>query len=174
MAYARLGHDFTKSGATSWRATINTKADGLPTAGKLSFYAVASDAKGVKSKSKVGSLTITRCDSEATIAGGLPGSVFTFSDTWRVPWSFNITDVDGLKTVRVSYVLRNAAGVTFLTGSVYLTNTEGDTWSGYSASFDAYPYSYQWDTAAYTVTTTDDYGGKTSFSKAENFLLHLP
>ena len=57
---------------------------------------------------------------------------------------------------------------------MYLTNTEGDTWSGYSASFDAYPYSYQWDTAAYTVTTTDDYGGKTSFSKAENFLLHLP
>ena len=65
--YKRLSHDFTNNGGT-WNDFINAKDDGVTTAGTLSYYALATDTKGAKTKSKTRSIKIVRCDTEAQIA----------------------------------------------------------------------------------------------------------
>ena len=177
-AYARIGRDFVKSGTTSWRAAISTKTDGLPTAGKLNFYAVASDAKGVKTKSKVGSLTITRCDSEADISGGLDLALLgpdlylinlCTSSQQPIPWRLSVIDRDSLRTVKVSYVFTQDSGPKTSSGTVTLADVGGGYWEGSSATYEMQQW-YGYNTVAWSVVTTDAYGGKTSRGHTDRVL----
>jgi hypothetical protein len=175
--YKRLSHDFTNNGGT-WNDFINAKDDGVTTAGTLSYYALATDTKGAKTKSKTRSLKIVRCDTEAQIGGGLnlyqdaPKQYrITLAcgapDNQPLPWRLSVVDPDGLRSVKVSYVLAQTSGSKTSSGSVTLVDQGGGIWTGSSASY------YLWDwyginSLQWSVVTTDAYGGKSSYAETDS------
>jgi hypothetical protein len=170
--YKRFAHDFTNNGAT-WNNFINAKDDGVTTAGTLSWYAVAIDGAGAKTKSTVRTLKIVRCDTEASIDGGIlyPSMVMAdYYDVQHITWIFTIADMDQLSQAKVTYSLRDPSGVPFLGGTITLTLVDGE-WKGTSAGFVGGPHSYQLNTCVWSLTTTDRYGGKTSVSKTDTILI---
>jgi hypothetical protein len=160
-SFSQLNHGFTNHGAT-WTAWIRTYWDHINTVGTLSFYAVARDAKGVATTSATRSIQTIRCDSPASISGGIdlpPGSTTDFvAVSCRVSWSFTINDPDGyLDGVRVSY---SYAGPLNGSGSIPLAYTPFvKTWSGQTASLLTQAGEY---TVSWQVTSTDVTGGTTS------------
>jgi len=174
--YKRLSHDFTNNGGT-WNDFINAKDDGVTTAGTLSYYALATDTKGAKTKSKTRSIKIVRCDTEAQIAASLllasysNGTYYIQLDCGNpddVPlaWLVHAIDPDGISSVRVSYVFRNDSTGRGFSGSVALPPYgKPGYWKGASPTFHAPDYQGL-NTMTSTVTTTDNYGGKTSYANS--------
>jgi hypothetical protein len=185
-SYKRFSHDFTNNGAT-WNNFINAKDDGVTTAGTLSWYALAVDRKGAQTKSKVRTLKIVRCDTEAEIGGGITtpftfyaGSyvaTYEYGSQYYVPWSFAIADGDGLSKATLTYTLRDPAGVTIRAGSIALAKN-GSTWYGRSQTFDANTNAYKINTATWRLVTTDPFGGTTSYppagSQTDSWVIRLP
>jgi hypothetical protein len=184
--YKRFAHDFTNNGAT-WNNFINAKDDGVTIAGTLSWYAVAIDGAGAKTKSTVRSLKIVRCDTEAEIGGGIT-TPFTFSGTiyvatyeygsqYYVPWSFAVADPDGLTKATLTYTLRDPSGVTIKAGTIALANT-GSAWYGRSQTFDANTNAYKLNTATWRLVTTDKFGGVSNYPisgyETDTWALRLP
>jgi hypothetical protein len=170
-SYKRFSHDFTNNGAT-WNNFINAKDDGVTTAGTLSWYALAIDGTGAQTKSTIRSIKIVRCDTEASIVGGInlppyqygPGYVLHYRhcdgvDSVSVPWRISLADGDGLTQARLTYTVRSASGVTLTSGSPLLSHV-GSYWTASSGSFDAYAYNVV--SVAWHVATTDRFGGKTT------------
>jgi len=170
-SYKRFSHDFTNNGAT-WNNFINAKDDGVTTAGTLYWYALAVDGTGAKTKSLVRTIKIVRCDTEASIVGGInlppyqygPGYVLHYRhcdgvDSVSVPWRFSLADGDGLTQARLTYTVRSASGVTLTSGSPLLSHV-GSYWTASSGTFDAYAYNVV--SVTWHVATTDRFGGKTT------------
>jgi hypothetical protein len=163
-SYVRLSHDFSKDGAI-WYNGISTANDKIVTAGTLFYRAVAIDTKGVSTTSQSGSLNVVRCDTEATISGGLNltptnGVYYIYScEAFTIPWRFYITDRDGLSGARLSYSVSHL-NLASLRGSIKLGRLLRSLyWTG-SATV---PHSYYGkNTVTWTVTSTDQYGGTTS------------
>jgi hypothetical protein len=168
-SFSQLSHGFTNHGAT-WTAWIKTYWDHINTVGTLSFYAVAKDAKGVSTTSATRSIQTIRCDSPASISGGIDlpaGSTTDFlAVSCRVSWSFTISDPDGyLDDVRVNY---SYTGPLNGSGSIPLAYTPFvKTWSGQTGSLLTQPGTYN---VSWQVTSTDVTGGTTSTGGANTVL----
>jgi hypothetical protein len=160
-SFSQLSHGFTNRGAT-WTAWIKTYWDHINTVGTLSFYAVAKDAKGVATTSATRSIQTIRCDSPASISGGIDlpaGSTTDFvAVSCGVAWSFTISDPDGyLDAVRVNY---SYSGPLNGSGSITLAYTPFvRTWSGQTGRLLTQPGGY---TVSWQVTSRDVTGGTTS------------
>ena len=75
-ASAFEGRDFTLNGSI-WTTSINTIPDNITTGGIIPWYVVATDAKGVATKSAVDAITVTRCDTPAVFDfGAVTGRAF--------------------------------------------------------------------------------------------------
>jgi hypothetical protein len=173
-SYVRLSHDFSRN-AAYWYATIDTAKDGIQDAGTLRYRAVAIDAKGANATSRSGSLRIVRCDTEATISGGinlpqgflgiytLDGSLYACR--FSIPWRYLLSDADGLSGNQLSYSITHT-NVTPLSGTIELVaRSRLGYWTGGSAApSPPDPYAGL-NTVSWTVTTTDGYGGRTSRSQ---------
>jgi hypothetical protein len=163
-SYARLSHDFTEKEAI-WYNSISTANDKVVTVGTLFYRAVAIDTKGVSTTSLSGSLSVKRCDTEASISGGLNltptnGIYYIYScDAFTVPWRFLISDADGLSSARLSYNISHLNKTT-LSGSIKLVRLLRSLfWTGSATAPHSY---YGKNTITWTITSTDQYTGTTS------------
>jgi hypothetical protein len=174
-SFVRPGHDFALSGSL-WLASISTATDGVAAEGALSYYAVAIDSKGAQTKSTTRTLEVFRCDTEATISGGinLPRSStgiyqLTTCGSFSIPFAYTLSDRDGLSGATLTYTIRNSNGAPTL-GPRTLTMTRYkilvDPWRVGSIAprtgNDAY---LGLNTVNFWVTTTDRYGGTTTSSR---------
>ncbi len=162
-SFARLAHDFVRTGST-WSNSIETAKDGIAVAGTLSFYAVAIDGKGASTTSAVKSLKIVRCDTEASINGGIDAPLI---DGQReifcvLIWEFAIADPDGLRGASIIYSI--PPGTPPLTKPIPL-KLEAGTTNVWTARTTFVPHGVF--TVAWTLTTTDAFGGTTSLSRTE-------
>jgi hypothetical protein len=173
-SYVRLRHDFRQAGAY-WENSIDTAGDSIKDVGTLRFRAVAIDTKGAKTTSKSGSLRITRCDTEATISGGINltsifGIYVLTGCSFSIPWRYTLGDTDGLSGAKLSYSITHTNAAT-LRGTITLSRRFlSDYWTGSStppsvSSKDYNPYD-GFNTVAWTVTTTDKFGGTTSVRRS--------
>jgi hypothetical protein len=163
-SYARLSHDFTEKEAI-WYNSISTANDKVVTVGTLFYRAVAIDTKGVSTTSLSGSLSVKRCDTEATVSGGINvtptnGVYYIYScGSFTIPWRFLISDPDGLSSATMSYRISHL-NMTSLSGSIKLVRLLRSLfWTGSATAPHSY---YGKNTVTWTVTSTDQYGGTTS------------
>ena len=160
-SFVRLSHDFVRAGST-WTNSINAAKDGIAAAGTLSFYGVAIDSKGASTTSKVKTLKVIRCDTEASINGGIDAPLI---DGQReifcsLPWEFAITDPDGLTGATIIYSI--PPGTPPLTKPLVLKHMSGNVWA-IGTSF----VPHGTFTVAWTLSTTDTFGGTTTLSRTE-------
>jgi hypothetical protein len=162
-SFVRLSHDFVRAGST-WSNSIDSAKDGITAAGTLSFYAVAIDAKGARTSSKAKSLNVVRCDTEASINGGIDAPLI---DGQReifcvLIWEFAISDGDGLRGASIVYSI--PPGSAPATKPIAL-NREPGTVNVWTARTSFVPHGTF--TVAWTLTTMDGFGGTTSLSRTE-------
>ena len=162
-SFARISHDFVRAGST-WSNSIDSGKDGIAAAGTLSFYAVAIDAKGATTMSKEKSLKVARCDTEASINGGIDAPLI---DGQReifcvLIWEFAISDVDGLTGASIVYSI--PPGTAPLTKPIAL-NREPGTLNVWTARTSFVPHGTF--TVAWTLARVDGFGGTTPLSRTE-------
>jgi hypothetical protein len=160
-SFTRLAHDFVRTGST-WSNSIDATRDGIAVAGTLSYYGVAIDSKGASTTSKAKTLKVIRCDTEASINGGIDAPLI---DGQReifcsLPWEFAITDPDGLAGATIIYSI--PPGTPPLTKPLILKHMSGNVWA-ISTTF----VPHGTFTVAWTLTTTDAFGGTTTLSRTE-------
>jgi hypothetical protein len=170
--YVRLGHDFTKDGAL-WYASIHTDLDGLRIEGQLKYYAIALDSKGVSTRSTIGAVQIERCDTEATISGGINTALAPYDSVNRVyrlpcdspfsiPFRYTITDVDGLASVALSYTITPVSHPesAVIKGKLQLhrSRLQPSVWLGATPAPTTGVYRGD-NTVRWTIQSTDVYGG---------------
>ena len=167
-SYVRLSHDFTEK-EPIWYNSISTANDKVVTVGTLFYQAVAIDTKGVSTTSLSGSLSVKRCDTEASISGGLNATpyngVYYFysscdpdADWFTIPWRYNLSDKDGLTGATITYALFHTNMTTYR-GTVTLTRVDKIYW----IASVRIPHSYHGaNSLSWTITTTDKYATKTS------------
>jgi hypothetical protein len=175
-SFVRLGHDFSKDGAL-WYGFINTTIDKIDVAGTLNYRAVAIDGKGASATSKSGSVSVFRCDTEASIRGGLDTTDKTrlwynsgsgyyevgCGGPFAVPFRYTITDVDTLSSVSVNYsftpIKANVSGWKGTTKLHRLSRLQPSIWVGTTAAIVSTTY-HGYYSIAWTIQSTDNYGGK--------------
>jgi hypothetical protein len=147
-----------------WYANINPAASGVLAGGTLSYYAVAFDTKGAKTKSAAKSIKVVRCDTEASISGGIELDIVNGSyetntcGDLSIPWSFKLTDADGLTGATVEYWVQNQSGAGF-GGTISLQYILFiKDWYGTSATVNGGPYTGT-NTVTWLLRTTDQFGG---------------
>jgi hypothetical protein len=162
-SFARLPHDFVRAG-TKWTNSIDTGRDGINAAGTLAFYAVAIDAHGARTISKSKSIKVVRCDTEASINGGIDAPLINGQReiVCALIWEFAITDRDGFSGATMVYSI--PPGTPPLTKPIPLTLEPGTT-NVWTARTTFVPHGTF--TVAWTLTTTDGFGGSTSLSRTE-------
>jgi hypothetical protein len=160
-SFVRLSHDFVRAGST-WTNSINSAKDGIAAAGTLSLYGVAIDSKGATTSSKVKTLKVIRCDTEASINGGIDAPVIGGQREifCSLPWEFAIADPDGLAGATIIYSI--PPGTPPLTKPLVLKHMSGNVWA-IGTSF----VPHGTFTVAWTLTTTDTFGGTTTLSRTE-------
>jgi hypothetical protein len=180
-SFVLLSHGFSKDG-TYWYAWIDTAKDKITVVGTLSYRAVAIDTKGVTTASNTGSLEIFRCDTEATISGGIDKAIngdgsYTFSScsSFTIPWRYYLSDPDGLTGATITYAMAHVNKTT-LRGSVKLTHLNRSLFWVASATIPSSYYGT--NTLSWTITTTDKYATLTSrsagrTSQSRNFTVNL-
>jgi hypothetical protein len=167
-SYARLNHDFTEKEAI-WYNSISTANDKVVTVGTLFYRAVAIDTKGVSTTSLSGSLSVKRCDTEASISGGLNGTLYNGvyyfypvcpeNEAFIIKWRYLLSDKDGLTGATITYSLFHT-GMTTYQRTVTLTHPP---LSLYWIASAAIPHSYHGaNTLGWSITTTDQYATKAS------------
>ncbi|MHB8893439.1 MAG: hypothetical protein ACYC65_15500, partial [Candidatus Limnocylindrales bacterium] len=123
----------TRSG--TWQVRLDTTADGITKAGKLAFYAVATDTAGVTRRipaSGANAITVAVCvNTGPTITSVSSSSGSTlFSDRACGPTTTNITaavkDIDGVKSVTLFW--RKPGAATYTQSA--MTRTTGTAKSG--------------------------------------------
>jgi len=161
-AFAQLTHNFSNH-TSYWSAFIDAYYDHIYAGGTMSFYAVAVDGTGLKTKSSVGSVAVRQCDTDAsvTVSIDLPidaDGIYHVSGNCTygpVPWYFAIRDPDGgvktaaLELTKTNYYSTTHQAVTLhqLTNPVY--------WYGESTTLDSTT------TTTWVLTATDVTGGTT-------------
>ena len=145
-----------------WQTSIDTGADGIDADGTLSWYAVAKDTKGAETKSKTQTIKVVRCDTEASITGGIlldqPYDLGV-CDSIDIPFDFKVSDPDGLASApTLTYSVRNQSGASF-SGSIDLTLIFiGHDWVGDAVNSNGPAY-FGNNTVSWTITTHDNHGG---------------
>jgi hypothetical protein len=160
--FSKLAHGFFHY-TSDWAASIDSYMDHIYVGGTLSFYAVAIDATGLKTKSKTVSVAVRPCDLDATVnvSIDLPiGSdgVYQISGNCirgPVPWYANVKDPDGgVKSAVLALTKKNYIGTASETVTLRrLINPA--YWYGESTSLDGET------TTSWVLTTTDVNGGTT-------------
>ena len=161
-------HDFTEKEGI-WYNSISTANDKVVTVGTLFYRAVAIDTKGVSTTSLSGSLSVKRCDTEASISGGLNGTLYNGiyyfypvcpdGGPFIIKWRYLLSDKDGLTGATITYSLFHT-GLTTYTRTVTVTHPKG---SIYWIASAAIPQSYDGDgRLGWSITTTDQYATKSS------------
>jgi hypothetical protein len=165
-SYVLVSDPFSRDGAY-WYASIDTARDKIVDAGKLLYRAVAIDAKGAKTTSETGSLTILRCDTEAIFSGGIDlpfDGVYELSGCggFVIPWRYTISEPDGLSGATLKYTITHSGAPT-LGATIKLTHAFlSSYWRGSSIAPPS-PEPYRGtNTVSWSVTTTDRYGGSTA------------
>jgi hypothetical protein len=160
-SFARLPHDFVRAGST-WSNSIESAKDGITAAGTLSFYAVAIDSKGARTTSKVRSIKVVRCDTEASINGGIDAPLINGQREifCVLNWEFAISDPDGLAGATVIYSI--PPGTPPQTKPFSLKHISGNVWRIGTTFVPHGTF-----TVAWTLTTMDNFGGTTSLSRTE-------
>jgi hypothetical protein len=170
--YVRLGHDFTRDGAL-WYASLHTDSDGLRIEGQLKYYAIAFDSKGVSTRSTIGAVQIERCDTEATISGGINTALAPYDSVNRVyrlpcdspfsiPFRYTITDVDGVASVALSYTITPVSHPesAVIKGKLQLRRSrlQPSVWLGGTPAPTTGVYRGD-NSVRWTIQSTDVYGG---------------
>ena len=173
---------FNQDGST-WYSFINTvsSVDNIVRSGNISWYVVATDGKGAKTKTATKTMKVTRCDSEASFdTGGITGAVYNHSgcspNFLTVPIYAQDADAgypsDKLK-VTVTWTATNNRGpgagtysgktkAVFQKGNYFETRISVIGWQN--------PGSW---TLTYFATSTDPFGGTTkSFTANDTFNLY--
>jgi hypothetical protein len=162
-AFAQLTHNFSNH-TSYWSTFIDAYYDHIYAGGTMSFYAVAIDGKGLKTKSTTGSVQVRQCDTDATVTWfiDLPqdsdGTYLMQGNCVRgpVPWYFKIKDPDGtvstavLSLTKTNYYSTIQQTVDLHRGLIY--------WYGESTTLDSLT------TNAWVLTATDINGGTTVVS----------
>jgi hypothetical protein len=162
--FAKLAHDFVRSGST-WSNSIESSKDGIAAAGTVSFYAVAVDSKGARTTSKVRSIKVVRCDTEASINGGIRAPLNSdgqYEIACVLIWQFAISDPDGVAGATIVYSI--PPGSAPMTKPITLTRVAGtiNTWTARTILVPSGGF-----TVAWTVTSTDPFGGTSSLSRTD-------
>jgi hypothetical protein len=147
-----------------WSTFIDAYYDHINAGGTVSFYAVATDATGLKTTSKTGSVAVRQCDTDATITGSPDLSQLSDGAYYAggcgysgVPWYFSIHDPDGSVTSAILSLVLTAPDTPPQYQTVTLHHGVIPThWTGNSTTWlgDA--------VTTWTVSTTDVKGGTTA------------
>jgi len=174
-SFVRLSHGFSKDGDL-WYASIDTGKDNITIAGTLAYRAVAIDAKGATTTSKTSSLTIFRCDTEASFQGGINTLIAPYNSgtgyyelpcggPFSVPFRYSIKDADGLSGVSLKYTITPISNPSSfqLSGQIDLLRSRlsPDIWSGQTTTPLKGNYRGN-NSISWRLTSADRYGGLTS------------
>jgi hypothetical protein len=180
--YVRLSHDFVASGST-WVGTIDTVKDALPAPGSYAFRAVAVDTKGASTTSASSSITIIRCDTEATFKGGIdttdPDRIH-YNSTYAtyylacdgpfvIPFRYSVVDPDFTSKVTLTYTITSVSHPTSpplsstitLRRSFSITKVPSNIWTGATIAPLLGNYRGR-STITWRLTSTDQYKGTTT------------
>ena len=161
--YSKLAHGYFHY-TSDWAASIDSYGDHLNSGGTLSFYAVATDGTGLKTKSATTNIGVRACDRDATVSGGIdldvnadgnyriPGDQCKISP---VPWYFSIHDPDGRVMSAVLSLTLTRMGSSSHQSVALRHSFTWTTWFGDSTTWEG---EYQTD---WTLTATDVNGGTT-------------
>jgi hypothetical protein len=162
-SFVRLSHDFTTDGSL-WYGYISTGIDGITDEGALSYYAVAIDSKGAQTRSMTRTLEVIRCDTEASISGGINASVRTNGHyylqsctVFSIPWRYVVSDRDGLFGVTVKYTITHTGAKT-LSQTINLRHLlRSLIWAGNSIAPPNSNLYHGPNNVSWTVTSKDQY-----------------
>jgi hypothetical protein len=163
-SFAKLSHDFVRAGS-AWSNSIDSAKDGIAAAGTLSFYGVAIDSKGASTTSKVKSIKVVRCDTEASINGSIDfpqNSDGQYEIFCVIRWKFLINDPDGVAGVTLTYTIPPGAAAPYGTIKMKLAAGSQNIWTGQTTFVPSGV-----STVAWTVTSTDAFGGTTALSRTD-------
>ena len=165
----------TSGSGGKWTAKLATAADAItiksPPTDTMSWYIKATDDKNVAAQTKAKSITIRRCDSEATFnANHVTDTVLYTCSTVPIEWTFDVDDPDGLSSATLSYTVVNGGygGTVSDTTSVKVSGG-GFTMSSVGLSDSTF---YGANSVTWTITTTDKYGGKTKSSGSDTVSIY--
>jgi hypothetical protein len=173
---------FSKDG-TTWYNYINTvsSVDNIVRSGSISWYAVATDGKGATTKTPVRSISVKRCDSEASFDfGGVPATVYNQAGCSpnRLTIPVYAQDADagypsGRLKVTVSWTAQNGRGASYgsYAGKATATFLKGNYFEAYISTIGwLRPGSWS---ITWSAGSTDPYGGTSkSFTAKDSFSLN--
>jgi hypothetical protein len=175
-ASAFESRDFTLNGSI-WTTSINTipSGDNVADGGIIAWYVVATDTKGVATKSAVDAITVTRCDAAAALSfGTVTGRAF--NDRACTPNSVTIpvfaSDPDNTaagdtdsRRLQVIVTWRASNGQQVQTGSTQAIFQKGNSFLVsfplYSGWVDGGPWPVGIYAISYSASSTDVFGGTT-------------
>jgi hypothetical protein len=164
-----------------WFANLDTLGDKItipnPPTGTLRWYIKSADTKGASSQSPTRSITIRRCDSEATFfVNSLSTTQFSNCNaSFQLRWSFSITDPDEAQSAPMTATLRYTIRNTYTGpgGGKTLTQTVSAAIVNSRFSIDSKTLSsntfYGNNEVTWQITTKDKYGGTSSSSSKSSF-----
>jgi hypothetical protein len=179
-SFTLLNHGFSKDGAY-WYAWIDTAKDKITVAGTLKYRAVAVDTKSVRTTSSVGSLTIFRCDTEATFRGGINTTLAPYDTSldaykldpcksFSIPFRYTITDPDGVASVSLAYKITSISKpwLAPLEDDITLLPGSNNTWRGGTKLPPRGVVFSEYSRVTWIASSVDDYEGT---SRDPRFLL---
>jgi hypothetical protein len=157
-------------------AVLNTQGDDIsifsPPNDPLRWFIRAVDKKGLDRQIDPRTITIRRCDSEATfLTNRLVNDFFTTCSGFRLGWQLSIFDPDEARgasmTAAFRYSIHNLDTGRTITSTLSETITNG-TFSIASEALSSTALLGS-NTVSWTITTKDRYGGTTTREKSASF-----
>jgi hypothetical protein len=164
------------SNPPDWNSFIYPTDDGITGSGTITWWVEAVDSIGLTASSDKQQITVVRCDVEASITSFLRDPVegslqFNCQSAPKVSFGITASDADEPTTGNLQVVLNwtlTHVGVASLSGSATATSTGGSSWSVTLSTSVVNNWDRQEflgdDQVGWTVTSTDQYGGKSSRS----------
>jgi hypothetical protein len=164
-----------------WYANLDTLGDKLPITGPptdgLDWYIRAVDDLDKASQSSTRSLTIRRCDTEATFSvGALRSSRLSYCPAKGVTsvqqiFDFSISDPDSLRKASVTWRITNSANGK-VSSHTKTVDVSSQRFSVAANALDGATF-YGLNEVTWTVTTTDRYGGTSQHSYKGEFTVFI-
>ena len=164
-----------------WSATLATspKENWIPDppTGNLRWYIKAVDKTGLDSQTKTASITVRRCDSEATFFDNSVAPSCSPDLQQQLSWTFSITDPDGpivnksriVGSATLSYrIVNDSTGATFSQKKTVTVASQRFSIAG--TALDGNSFNGR-NSVTWTITTTDRYGGKSSEDRKDTVTL---
>lgn len=149
-----------------WKVSLTGGYMLATTTGTVLLRAVATDVNGLSQTSNTVSVSVTRCDTDATITGGIDElpvdesgalSLGRCLSPTPVPWFFSVHDPDGAVSTAVVALTFSASQQTSMTTSLH--HSLASHWTGSSPMVPGSTSSFKMN---WVLTTTDVNGGTTS------------